>query len=257
MDGEKVTAAIKAGLRGAGLVLAVSLAMIPVAFLTTSEGHAADDVPASARYAVGSAGMLTAQSIAVANWGGTPCGGAIDVSWGPDDPTINARSYWANPNSAYDNPDLNTQCRVVFNVSMTFTWEKFCTVLVHEYGHLSGKPHTADGPDLMSPIYRAPLPVCSATPDPWAAAQAVVAPPVTAPVATTPAPVVDVATPARSTTKRTTTRAAKARAQARAAKAKAARAQLAKAKASRAKAAKARAASVPLQQYSTADSDRW
>jgi hypothetical protein len=252
MDGEKVTGRIKVGLRSTGMLFALSVAMLVVAFVSTGIGHAADDVPASVRYPVGSAGMVTAQSIAVQQWGATPCGGAIDISWGQDDPTINARSYWANPRSAYDNPDLNTGCRIVFNVSMTFTWEKFCTVLVHEYGHLSGKPHVADGPDLMSPIYRAPLPACSGTPDPWAAAQAVVAPVVTTPPAATPAPAVDTLTPATSSTKRTTTRTAKARVKA--AKARAAKA---KARAARAKTAKARAASVPLQQFSTADSDRW
>jgi hypothetical protein len=245
MDGEKVTTRIKVGLRSAGLLVALSLAMIPVAFLTTSEGKAADDVPASVKYAVGSPGMVAAQNIATANWGGNPCGGAIDVSWGQDDPMINARSYWANPKSAYDNPDLNMQCRIVFNVSMTFTWEKFCTVLVHEYGHLSGKPHTADSPDLMSPIYRAPLAACTATPDPWAASQALVAPAITTPTRTTPT-VIDAPT---SSTKRVTTGSARARAKARAAKAKAARAK------ARAKTARARAASLPLRQFTTADSD--
>jgi hypothetical protein len=48
---------------------------------------------------------------------------------------------------------------------MTYSWPKFCTVLVHEYGHLTGHPHTVDGADVMSPIYRAPLPACT-TADP-------------------------------------------------------------------------------------------
>jgi hypothetical protein len=243
MGGETVVGRIKVGLRGTGMMFALAAAML-VAFLATGgTGQAADDVPASAKYAVGSAGMVTAQNIAVANWGAAPCGGSVDVSWGQDDPTINARSYWANPKSAYDNPELNTQCRIVFNVSMTFTWEKFCTVLVHEYGHLSGKPHTADGPDLMSPIYRAPLPACSGTPDPWAAGQPAAAPLVAAPAAP-PAVSVETVTPARSTTKKVATRIARTRA----------KTAKARARAARLKTAKARAAAVPLQQFTNADS---
>jgi hypothetical protein len=49
---------------------------------------------------------------------------------------------------------------------MTFDWAQFCTVLVHEYGHLTGHPHTADGDGVMSPIYRAPLPACTQVADP-------------------------------------------------------------------------------------------
>jgi hypothetical protein len=230
-----VIARLTIGRRSLGLLLALLAALLVPALVATGR---ADDVPASVRYAVGSPAMLAAQSIAVANWGGSPCGGAIDISWGQDDPTINARSYWANPRSAYDDPQLNTGCRIVFNVSMAFTWEKFCTVLVHEYGHLSGRPHTADGPDLMSPIYRAALPACSGTPDPSAAPSA--AAPAAAPPAAAPAApiVVDALAPARSvTTKSTRTRTARPRARGKAAKAKT-----------------ARAASAPLERFSSADS---
>lgn len=123
----------------------------------------ADDVPPATRFAVGSPAMQLALGIAQANWGMDACGGQVTIEWGADEANINARSYWANPLSSYDNPDQNTQCRIVFNATMSFTWVKFCTVLVHEYGHLTGHPHGADGPDVMSPIYRAPLPACVAS----------------------------------------------------------------------------------------------
>jgi hypothetical protein len=163
MDGETVTGWIKSGLRGARLAAVLALAIVAA---SAGVGRAADAVGASARYAVGSPGMLVAQGIARSTWGVDPCGGQIDISWGTDDPLINARSSWANPVGTYGAPQVNTQCRVVFNAAMAFSWEKFCTVLVHEYGHLSGHPHTVDGPDVMSPIYRAPLPACHAAPDP-------------------------------------------------------------------------------------------
>jgi hypothetical protein len=166
MDGGKVASRIHAGVRRTGALLAVSAAMIPVAFLSAGEGAHADEAPASSRYAVGSTAMVTAQEIARSYWGTEACGGAVDIVWGNDDLSINARSYWANPKSAYDHPELNEQCRIVFNGDLDFSWEKFCSVFVHEYGHLVGKPHAPDGPDVMSPIYRRALPVCAATPDP-------------------------------------------------------------------------------------------
>lgn len=203
------------------LLLAASIAMIPLALVTAGTG-VADDVPPATRFAVDSAAMATAQGIARAHWGVDACAGQVAISWGVDEASINARSYWANPYSAYDHPALNVQCRIVFNAQMTYSWPKFCTVLVHEYGHLVGRPHVADGTDVMSPIYRAPLEACMVD-EPGTQA----APPAPQPVSS---PVVDAPRP------RTTSRAA------RRASAKRARA--------RAK-ARARLASAPLLRFSS------
>jgi hypothetical protein len=186
MDGGEVTSRIEAGLRRAGALTLVSLAMVPLALMSFGDGARADEPPSSVRFAVGSPAMLAAQDLARRTWGTDPCGGVVDVSWGTDDPSINARSYWANPQSAYDAPELNVQCRIVFNALLSFDWPKFCTVLVHEYGHLAGHPHSADGPDVMSPIYRAPLASCAAMPDPTTAA-APPPPPPAPPVVDAPA----------------------------------------------------------------------
>ncbi len=167
MDGDGKTARRRVGLRRSIALTAISLAMVPVALLAA--GAEAELPPASSRYALGSTGMVVAHDIALRHWGGEACGGRVEVVWGTDEPSINARSYWANPRSAYDHPQLNVQCRVVFNTALGFSWEKFCTVYVHEYGHLMGRPHVEDGGDVMSPIYRAPLEACAATPDPAAA----------------------------------------------------------------------------------------
>lgn len=152
--------------RTAGVAaLAVASALSLVAAPAPS---AAAVPPAAVRYAPGSPGMLVAQDIARRTWGMDPCGGQLDIAWVADDAAINARALWANPQSSYGAPELNEQCRIVFNTAASFGWARLCTVLVHEYGHLTGHPHTADGPDVMSPVYRAPLPACAATPDPAA-----------------------------------------------------------------------------------------
>ncbi|HEY8581680.1 MAG TPA: hypothetical protein VIL49_01995 [Capillimicrobium sp.] len=180
MDGGQISTRTRRGRRRSGALMAVTAAMLPGALLWSGDRAAADAPPASMRYAVGTSGMTVAQDLARRTWGVDPCGGQVEVVWGSDEPNINARSYWANPRSAYDAPELNSSCRIVFNAGLPFSWEKFCTVLVHEYGHLAGRPHSADGPDVMSPIYRAPAPDCANTPDP-------VAPPAPVPPAA-PAP---------------------------------------------------------------------
>src|SRR4051794_40358002 len=111
--------------------------------------------------------MQTAQGIARQHWGVDPCGGQVAISWTPLAPQINATSTWTNPRSSYDDPQLNGDCHIEFNSTMTFDWPKFCTVLVHEYGHLSGKPHSPDAHDVMAAFYLDALPECA---DPGASA---------------------------------------------------------------------------------------
>jgi hypothetical protein len=168
MVGGQANSRIKAVFGSTQALLVLSIAMIAGALLTVTPGSRADDVPPATRFAVGSPAMQAALAIARANWGMDACNGQVAIEWGVDEANINARSFWANPVSSYDNPAQNVQCRIVFNSTMTFSWEKLCTVVVHEYGHLTGHPHTVDGPDVMSPIYRAPLPACT-TADPTAA----------------------------------------------------------------------------------------
>jgi hypothetical protein len=132
-------------------------------------GHAFAAEPAATEYAPGSPAMVLAQSVAVAYWGTDPCGGQVTIAWTPDVPSVNARSAWYNPVSTFGDPELNSVCSVTLNSALTFTWAKLCTIVVHEYGHLTGHPHTVDGPDVMSPTYHVPLPACvAADPDPSA-----------------------------------------------------------------------------------------
>jgi hypothetical protein len=235
-DGQ-VISCIRAVAGSTKTLLALSAAMLAVAFLAVTSTGRADDVPPATRFAVGSPAMQIALGIAQANWGMDACNGQVAIEWGTDEANINARSYWANPLSSYDNPAQNTQCRIVFNSTMTYSWPKFCTVLVHEYGHLTGHPHTVDGGDVMSPIYRVPLPACT-TADPSEPP----APPASLSVTTTttPAPAFVDAPAARSTERPK-------------AKAKAARHGRKKARV-RAR-ARARMASRPLMRFSDADAE--
>jgi hypothetical protein len=115
--------------------------------------------PASA-FALGSEPMRRAQEIARAHWGADACGGRVEIAWQLLASEINAQSSWTNPSSAYDHPQLNGSCRIAFNARAQYDWVKFCTVVVHEYGHLNGKPHAGDPGDVMAAFYSRPLDAC-------------------------------------------------------------------------------------------------
>jgi hypothetical protein len=162
------------------LLLAV-LALAPLLAMTTGQGitpgyASADAIPVApdavravphpdSVFTMDSSAAQLAQQIAKANWGVDPCGGQVTYEWGPLDADVNAQSSWTNPTSAYDNPDLNGSCKITFNPTAEFDWQKFCTVMVHELGHLAGKPHSANQADVMAAYYTVPLQACvAATP---------------------------------------------------------------------------------------------
>ncbi len=135
--------------------------------------HSAADRAASAaavasadvtNFATDSAAMGQAETIAVKHWGAVPCGGSVSVSWAVLDPTVNASSDWWNPVAAYGNAPANAQCKITLNEVQAFDWPMFCTVMVHEIGHLVGQQHTTDKTSVMYPIYTAPIPECTGAP---------------------------------------------------------------------------------------------
>jgi Matrixin len=104
-----------------------------------------------------------ARQIADAHWGFDPCHGDIAISWGTLPADQNAISSWLNQHADYGDPDNNTQCSVVFNTLQDWDWPKFCTVFVHEFGHLAGNPHSDDPDDVMFAYYTGThLPACKA-----------------------------------------------------------------------------------------------
>lgn len=149
MDGHKLK--IARGLAAAVAVLALGVAAAPAA---------ADD--AAQTYAVGSQPMLLAQQIARTHWGYDPCQGQVAITWTTMPDTINAQSTWANPTDAYNNSTQNMDCSIQFNDAISWDWNRFCTVLVHEYGHLTGHAHSPDPADVMYAYYVAPLSDCVA-----------------------------------------------------------------------------------------------
>src|SRR3954470_3132600 len=167
-----MVARLPAFLRSVGLVL---LAVGPLAFSSIQAARpqsyrardaAFDDTTVGAVahpeqvYAAGTQQMQTAQALAKQHWGTDPCGGQVEIVWSGLASDINAQSSWTNPTSAYDNPSQNGDCKITFNPGAEYDWPKFCTVTVHEYGHLAGRPHVNNDDDVMSPYYVKPVPEC-------------------------------------------------------------------------------------------------
>ena len=118
------------------------------------------------RFAAGSPAMQTAQSIAGAYWGQNACGGQVSVDWTAMDPETNAVSSWSVPATPTATPADYGACHISFNSDAQFDWPKFCTIVVHEYGHLTGHQHVSDPADVMTPVYTVPVAPCARTPDP-------------------------------------------------------------------------------------------
>jgi hypothetical protein len=147
----------------AGLAASVSTAAPAAgqaASADSAAGTAATATADATAFAVDSAAMVKAELIAVEYWNTTPCSGQVSVSWGTLDPTINASSNWWNPTEAYGNAGANSQCSIVFNQYQKFDWPMFCSVMVHEIGHLTGHEHVLDKTSVMYPIYITPITQC-------------------------------------------------------------------------------------------------
>jgi hypothetical protein len=158
-----------AGLLCAGALVAGAGAASATAGPSSGAHHSAADSAAAStqsnvtEFAVNSDAMVRAELIAVEYWNSSPCGGVVGVSWASLDPSINATSDWWNPTEAYGNPAANSSCTITFNEVQAFDWPMFCTVMVHEIGHLTGHQHVTDESSVMYPIYVAPIPQCTGT----------------------------------------------------------------------------------------------
>ena len=140
-------------------VRAIAGAALAACALSTAAAPAFADP--SVDFAAQSAPAVGAQLVAAAYWNANPCHGQIALTWAALDPSINATSSWVNP-IAYGAPLQNTDCSITFNSAIDWDWTRFCSVLVHEYGHLDGLPHSADPTDVMYPIYQGPVAQCAA-----------------------------------------------------------------------------------------------
>jgi hypothetical protein len=155
---------------------AASLVLAALALGAAAAPARADEAPITTDSAAAAA------EIAKTYWQATPCAGQVAVSWTPLDPATNATSTWSNPVSAYDAPEQNSACSIAFNSALEWDWTRYCSILVHEYGHLTGHAHAADERDVMYPYYLAPVDACAAA----APAQPAVEPDLTADAASLP-----------------------------------------------------------------------
>lgn len=168
MAGSRTKTGALARLR-AGTLVALSAALLLLLLLAGVNANAAAGVPEpSVRFAVDSEQMAIAREVARDTWGVDPCGGQVTITWLPLDGGFNALSSWMNPTTAYDNAAGNFGCHVEFSSAMRYDWPKFCTVFVHEFGHLTGHPHALDPRDVMSALYRTPIAACVNTREPGA-----------------------------------------------------------------------------------------
>ncbi len=135
-----------------------------------STGDDGDGRAAAERFPVGGPSLETAMRVSAEHWGGPACGGNVALSWVPMDEGTNATASWKNPTDAWNNASANFDCKVELNSALDFDWEKLCSVVAHEVGHLMGQQHASVGGELMSPIYSGPLGACTRTPDPAAPA---------------------------------------------------------------------------------------
>src|SRR4051794_3143245 len=167
MDGNATPGRVRPARSRAVLALAfaiVAATTAPAAVVAASS----PSPPPAVRFGVSGAAVDAAEAIAARQWGTVPCHGAVALAWAPAAPQVNATSTWSNPWDFYADPQDNEACRVDLNSRAWFDWPKFCTVIVHELGHLTGHRHSTDPADVMYPYYTRPLAACTATPDPTA-----------------------------------------------------------------------------------------
>jgi hypothetical protein len=143
-------------------LLARRAASLALAACSLSFAAAPAQADPASDFAAGSAPTLAAEEIAKAYWQTTPCAGQVSLVWMTLTESVNATSTWTNPVGQYDAPEQNGSCQIAFNKTLTWDWTRFCSILVHEYGHLVGHAHADDRADVMFPFYEAPIAQCVA-----------------------------------------------------------------------------------------------
>src|SRR4051812_5670739 len=107
--------------------------------------------------------------IARAAWPGSPCAGREIVHLAGDAALRAQAPVIAGPGEALDGMAEPATCEVW--LSSTMTARTFCTVLVHEFGHLAGREHTTTPGDVMNGAGDIDYAACDRETEPSATAQ--------------------------------------------------------------------------------------
>jgi hypothetical protein len=130
-------------------------------------------VPAASAMTAPSAATQAAVDVATATWG-PACGGRhVTIRWGSTgDSAVLGWAAWTDGTGRYlgdaGTPDERTDCLVMVSIddarsyrsSGWADWDRYCTLIVHEYGHLTGHDHVADSSDVMAPVQGTPFGPC-------------------------------------------------------------------------------------------------
>jgi hypothetical protein len=140
----------------AGLGRATAAATILALMATGAAGAASGR---RAHFSAGNGVIQAAYELAVGYWHRTPCAGDVAFSWTDAPGSRIATAYWTADRSG--DPARYTNCHIVLHRDAGSDWPKFCTIVVHEVGHLTGHGHVRDRASVMYPFYVGPRGPCT------------------------------------------------------------------------------------------------
>ena len=123
--------------------MTASMRLFAAVALTALAGAAQAQAPAG-----DAARLAQFLPIARAAWPGSPCAGREQVRLSGDTALRAVAPAIAGPGEALDGMAEPMTCQVWLSSAMDA--RTFCTVLVHEFGHLAGRDHTATPGDVMN-----------------------------------------------------------------------------------------------------------